>query len=135
VATFIEINTFAKDPTAVRALAKKLLTVSRPDMTDWETDFMQDMARREETLTTLQAEKLLEIRDDVQWVGTVATFSVRILLEKCWIARDDLADADVEFLQRLMSRDPTSAIKRRAAPRFVAVCKRLGLIEGYVDLS
>ncbi len=135
MARFIEINSFAKDPAAVRSLAKKLLKTSRHDMTDWEIDFMQDMARREEALSTLQAEKLLEIRDDVQWVGAVATFSVPILLEKCWIARADLADDDVEFLERLTRGGPASVIKRRDAPRFVAICKRLGLIEGYVDLN
>jgi hypothetical protein len=52
----------------------------------WELAFLENMSNQQESLTTRQAEKLLEIRDATQYFSTYDGFNVKSLIEKCWMA-------------------------------------------------
>jgi hypothetical protein len=127
MASWKEIEEFKRDPARARALAKSLLVTT--GWTAWEEPFLEDMQARHERLSTRQAEKLLEIRDDAQWVSSIKGFSVRTLLQTCWEARFDLDnDDDIEFLERLKANSSTTA-KYRDASRLLRCARKLQMID------
>jgi hypothetical protein len=133
VASFKEIDRVRKDPTAFRDIATLLLKFFRADLTDWETDFLQSVARSQwEELTTRQSEKLLQIRDDMQEVSEVLGFSVKLLLKGLVDARLDLSEDDEAWVVRSDERDPTS-IKRKWRGRLLRCSRQLYLID--IDLD
>jgi hypothetical protein len=133
VASFKEIDRVRKDPTAFRDIATLLLKFFRADLTDWETDFLQSVARSQwEELTTRQSEKLLQIRDDMQEVSEVLGFSVKLLLKGLVDARLDLSEDDEAWVVRSYERDPTS-IKRKWRGRLLRCSRQLYLID--IDLD
>lgn len=108
-----EIERIKRDPAGARALAKSLLAI--PDLTAWEEPFLEDMGVHQGPLSTRQAEKLVEIRDQNAWVSTIQGFSVRSLLNACWEARYDLNDEDdVAFVEGLKARGSSTARYREA---------------------
>lgn len=110
-----EINSLAKAPDRVRTLATFLLTLPDIDWTDWEADFLDSMKARIEELSTRQAEKLVELRDDSVRYTSASGFSFKSLIEICWLNRLDLGDEDdVEFIEKLKATSPTSLRKREA---------------------
>src|SRR5262249_17858069 len=78
-----EIDRIRKDLVGVRSLAKRLLKLPHADWNDWEIDFLQHMARHKgpDPITTRQAEKLLELRDDTEYYSSVRGFSVQSLIK------------------------------------------------------
>jgi hypothetical protein len=129
MASWREIERVRKDPAAVRATAATLLKPLRTDLTEWEADFLESMARhRADELTTRQAEKLLEIRDGAQVLTEFLGFSVRLLLSGCWDARLDLSEADEEWIGRMRERRK-DAIERKHVGRLMRCARELGLIE------
>lgn len=133
MASFKETDRVRKDPGSFRDIAKLLLKIYRADLTEWEIDFLQSIARSQwEELTTRQSEKLLQIRDDMVDVTEVLDFSVKLLL-KCLVeARLDLSEDDEEWALRTYERDPTT-IKRKWRGRLLRCTRQLNLIE--VDLD
>ena len=69
MASFRDINDLAKDPARARMMADGLLHMWNADWSEWERDFLEDMAARQskEPLTTRQAEKLFELREDTEY--------------------------------------------------------------------
>jgi hypothetical protein len=121
-----EIERMKRDPDGARALAKSLLAI--PDLTSWEEPFLQDMQSHKGLLSTLQGEKLLEIRDQNAWVSTIGGFSVRSLLNACWEARYDLKDEDdITFVEGLKARGASTA-RCREAYRLLRCARELHLI-------
>ena len=90
MASWIEIDRIRKDPEAIRSLAKRLLKLPDHDWTEWEVDFLEDRSRQKDEINTRQAEKLLELRDEAEYLSKAEGFSVASLVENCWLARDDL---------------------------------------------
>jgi hypothetical protein len=132
VQSYREIDRVRKDAPAVRALAKRLLAAPDADWTDWEIDFLEDMARHAgRDLTTRQGEKLIELRDDAESHAIWRGLSVRILLEKCSLARDELKPADAAFVQNLEGCG-TTAVKRRQLFRLLRCARQLRLIEPHM---
>jgi hypothetical protein len=83
-----EIEKIKGDPVIARDMAKILLATA--ELTSWEEPFLEDMKIHQGPLSTRQAEKLVEIRDQNQWVSTIGhDFSVRLLVNACWEARHD----------------------------------------------
>jgi hypothetical protein len=122
-----EINRISKDPGAVRILAKSLLRMPDAARSDWEVDFLEHMSRRQDPLTTLQAEKLIQIRDDAQFFSTYDGFSVATLIERCWAARFDLnSDEDITFIERLKGR---ASIRKRDVGRLFRCCREVFILE------
>jgi hypothetical protein len=132
-----EIDRIRKNLAEVRSLAKRLLELSHADWNDWEIDFLQHMARhkRPDPITTRQCEKLLELRDDVEYYSSVCGFSVQSLIKNCWLTRDDLdSEDDRKFIEQLKETSCLS-IKRRKLRKLLACARRLGEIEQYVSID
>jgi hypothetical protein len=123
-----EIESIKRDPAGARAMAKILLATA--ELTSWEQPFLEGMEVHKGPLSTRQAEKLVEIRDQNQWVSTIGRdFSVRLLLNACWEARCDLKDEDdIAFIESLKARGASTA-RYREACRLLRCARRLGVID------
>jgi len=145
-----ELLRLAKDPAAVRELAKKLLAVPDAQWTDWETDFLANMAecgrsqsfpRQIEILIGLsmrQREKLAELRDSLERLTDWRGLSIKSLIDRCYfkisidrcnVGRNDLDEGDDEFVANLMGR---TSIQRRHLRRLLRCSHQLGLIEEHM---
>jgi hypothetical protein len=123
-----EIERIKRDPAGARAMAKMLLATA--ELTSWEEPFLKDMEVHKGALSTRQAEKLVEIRDQNQWVSTIGrAFSVRLLLNACWQARHDLNDQDdIAFIESLKARGASTA-RYREACRLLRSSRELRVID------
>jgi len=130
MASWREIERVRKDPGAVQGIAKRLLKLPRADFTDWEVDFLEGMARHvdKQGLTTRQSEKLLQIRDDSEFITEFRGFSVGLLLRKCYDARLDLSEGDEEWITQLFERNQ-DAIRRRHIGHLMRCAHELYLID------
>lgn len=129
MASWREINDIAKDPVRMRGLAEHLLAVFREQLTEWELNFLQSLLVRgaaDETLTTRQAEKLVEIRDDLQKFPTFRGYSVKNLMPKCWIGRLDLDEPDKEFIERMCD---AFSLNRRDWYHLLSCARQLFLVD------
>ena len=82
-------------------------------------------------LTTRQGEKLIELRDDAESHASWRGLSVRILVEKCSLARDELEPPDAAFVQKLQGCGAT-AVKRRQLFHLLRCARQLKLIEPHM---
>lgn len=131
-----EINALQRDPERARRLAQFLLALKDIEWTDWELDFLQDMAAREpdEDLTTRQSEKLVELRDASVWHEKVDGFSLRLLIKNCNDMRHLLSEHDEEFVMRLKNEGAVK-LRRRDAARLIRCARTTGEIEPYQGWS
>lgn len=124
-----EINDLAKDVSRARSIAKYLLKLGDVDWTDWEVDFLDTMRARKEPLSTRQAEKLVELRDDAVLYRKVDGFVLKTLVGQCFLYRDDLnSDHDREFVERLKDSGQ-EALRKRDAVRLLRCARAVGEIE------
>lgn len=90
------------------------------------------LALRNFRLTTLQAEKLFEIRDAAELHRDISGISVRKLINRCYEARLDLNnESDEEFIARLW-RPGVSELRRDDLSRLKKCSERLGELEDYM---
>lgn len=130
-----KIDALAKDTERARRLAQFLLKLQDTAWTEWELDFLEDMAGRNEPLSTRQAEKLVELEEAAIWLDTVPGlgFSVRLLVRNCYQARNDLEDdEDIAFIVRLHA-EGTMKLRRRALGRLLRCARALEQIEPYAS--
>lgn len=129
--------------------------------TEWELTFLRDIARQSEDvmslsskerrehkfskdraeallalrdfrLTTLQAEKLFEIRDATELLSHIdGNISVRSLIKRCYEARLELNEDDEEFIERLWKRGAFE-LRRNELSRLKSCCKQLGELEDHM---
>ncbi len=127
----IEMLRIAKDPAAVRSLAKRLLGIPNQDWSEWEVDFLEGKARftGPDPLTMRQREVLFELRDDAEYVTHHRDLSIAILIERCFLARDDLDERSAEFIESLKGK---TSIQRRKLGRLLRCCRQLGEIESHI---
>ena len=124
-----EINDLAKDAGRARSIAVYLLKLGDIDWTDWELDFLDTMRAREEPLSTRQAEKLVELRDDAVLYRKVDGFVLKTLIGQCFHYRDELnSDHDREFVEGLKSSGQ-EALRKRDAVRLLRCARAIGEIE------
>jgi hypothetical protein len=124
-----EINAIAKDACRARLIAEYLLKLGDIEWTDWELDFLDTMRAREELLSTRQAEKLVELRDDAVLYRKVDGFVLNALIGQCFLYRDELnSDRDREFIERLKSSGQ-EALRKRDAVRLLRCARAIGEIE------
>jgi hypothetical protein len=73
MASWREIDRIRKDPAAMRALAAHLMRLPNADLTEWEIKFLDSISgdRTGGEFTTRQSEKLLQIRDDSEYVSEI----------------------------------------------------------------
>ena len=116
-----------RDPAGARAMAKMLL--ANADLTSWEEPFLERMEVHQGPLSTRQVEKLVEIRDQNQWVSTIGRdFSVRLLLNACWQARHELnGQDDITFIESLKARGASTA-RYREACHLLRCARELGVL-------
>jgi hypothetical protein len=131
MAPWTEIDRIRKEPKAFRALAKGLRAQFSDDLSDWEKDFLEDVAGRvaKEEFTTRQSEKLLQIRDDYTSVSQLpGGFSVTIILKECKEARLDLSEDDEQWILQSYKRSPTT-IRRKNAGRLMRCARELHIVD------
>jgi hypothetical protein len=131
MASHIEMLRIASDPGVVRSLAKRLLAIPNHNWTDWETDFLESMAnfKGPDFLTMRQREKLVELRDDAEYVSRYRGLSIKFLNERCFLGRRDLDEGDAEFIEHLETQ---TSIQRRKLGRFLRCCRQLSAIESHM---
>ena len=87
------------------------------------------MLERRDDLTTRQAEKLVEIRDDQILYTKVDAFVFKRLIETCWCNRFDLSsDEDFAFIEQLKGSGKT-ALRKSEALRLKSIATELNEIE------
>ena len=131
MASWREIDRIRKDPTAFRALATRLLKFGT-DLTDWEKDFLASIGgdRDSKEFTTRQSEKLLQIRDDNEFVTKCHDgFSVPLLLRRCREARLDLSESDEAWIEGFFERSNGISMKRKHVGRLLRCARELHIIE------
>ncbi len=97
-----EIDGLAKSPDRAQTLAKFLLALPAVDWTDWELDFLDTMVERSEKLSTRQAEKLVEIRNNAIRYRQVSGYTLVRLVRETHARRLDLAgEDDIAFIEGL----------------------------------
>jgi hypothetical protein len=132
--SYREIVALQKDAGRARALAQGLCKLSDMEWTDWELDFLTSMAARQQELTTRQGEKLIELCDDAVWYTAVDGFSLKTLIERCYLLRDELAEHDAAFIARLKAENATR-LRRKDARRLLACARSVGEIEPHQGRS
>jgi hypothetical protein len=128
MASFREIATLQKDAARARALAQGLCKLDDMAWTDWELDFLNSIAARRDALTTRQGEKLIELCDDAVWYTAVEGFSLKALIDHCYLLRDELADHDAAFIARLKAGS-AARLRRKDARRLLHCARSIGEIE------
>jgi hypothetical protein len=130
MASWREIERIRNDPRAARDIARYLLKLPRGDFTDWEIDFLESVARRsvDDELTTRQSEKLLQIRDDAEFIAEYRGFGVGMLLRKCFEARLDLSEDDEDWIVRMSEKNQAS-IRRKHVGRLMRCSRELKIVE------
>ena len=128
MADYREIVELQKDPARARSMAQFLSTLDDMEWTDWELDFLAGVGVRRGDLTTRQGEKLIELRDEATWYTAVDGFSLRALVERCSVCRDELAEADAAFIERLKASG-AARLRRKDAHRLLRCARTVGEIE------
>lgn len=129
MANYRDNDALAKDIERVRRTATFLLNLPDAEWSDWELDFLEGMAECSRVLSTRQAEKLAELRDDAIRYISASGFKLATIIDRCWRNRYDLDDQDdVEFIERLKARGET-ALRRGAALHLRDCAVALGEIE------
>ena len=119
-----EIHAICNDPPRVRKIATYLLTLADADWTDWETDFLNDMQHRQDALSTRQGEIIVGLRDSALKYDKVDGFVLKTLIDKCYLYRDELAESNSEFIERLKLAGAT-VLKKFEAQRLLKCARNL----------
>jgi hypothetical protein len=134
MADYREIAELQKDPASARAMAQLLSALDDVEWTDWEFDFLASIGSRREDLTTRQGEKLLELRDESVWYTAVDGFSLKALVDRCYLCRDELDDRDTTFIERHKAAG-SARLRRKDARRLLRCARALSEIEPYHGYS
>ena len=136
MSSYLEMQKLARNPAAVVTLASFLLKLPDVGWTEWEADFLENMAARDtaQTITTRQREKLIELRDDAKNYTKFDGLSVANLVRDCWIARLDLSEDDEAFVDALKSSSTTS-LKKRPLMRLLRCARELDLVGRFVAVG
>jgi hypothetical protein len=124
-----EVNEIAKDTRRAGSIAQYLLKLSDIDWTNWELDFLDAIRTRKEPLSTRQAEKLVELRDESVLYTKVDGFALKSLISNCFLYRDEFnGEPDREFVERLKNSGK-EALRKRDAMRLLRCARAIGEIE------
>lgn len=133
-----KIKPFAENLDAIRAEAKALLALqaSAPvpmEWTDWELDFLENMAARDsdEPLTVAQVEKFAQLRRLATLQGKVDGLSVPLLVASCTMEAEYLDDEDDRSFIRDLRQRGLTELRRRQIGRLLRCCRELGVIESH----
>jgi hypothetical protein len=121
-----ELDALTKDPRRASLTAAMLLSLDNADWNEWEVDFLENLSTWTAPLSTRQAEKLIELRDAGVLYDKIDGFSLKTLIDKLWIYRHELADAD--FIHHLKASG-TVKLRKRQALKLLAYARQIGEIE------
>jgi hypothetical protein len=100
-------------------------------MTEWEIKFLGSISgdQTTEEFTTRQAEKLLQIRDDSEYVSEIgyARLSVKILIADCQMGHLDLSEDNEEWILKIPNG--TTSIRRKDIGRLLRCARDLNNID------
>ena len=120
-----ELDALAKDPKRANATAAMLHELEDTDWNVWETDFLEHMSAWRSTLSTRQAEVLIELRDASVLLDKMRGFSLKALIDRLWMYRDELTEeSDVEFVSQLKESGAAKLRKRQAA-KLLAIARKI----------
>lgn len=119
-----EIHAICNDPPRVRKIATYLLALADTEWTDWEIDFLNDMQHRQDPLSTRQGEIIVDLRDSVLKYDKVDGFVLKTLIDKCYMCRDELAESNSDFIERLKLAGAT-VLKKFEAQRLLQCARNL----------
>jgi hypothetical protein len=130
VATWKEIAETRRDPRRARKIARFLLRFHKDNLTEWELEFIEKVARRnvELDLSTSQSEKLLQVRDAQEKIESTRGFNVAAVLKQCWEARLDLDEDDEAWITRIYARSP-STVRQGESGGLLRIAGLLRIIE------
>ena len=123
-----EIHAIQKNPARARSIAQFLCTLDDVEWTDWELDFLENLSGWDDELSTRQGEKLIELRDEAIWYASVDGFSLKVLIGRCYLCRDELSEQDAAFIERLKTSGATK-LRRKEARRLIRCARAAGEIE------
>lgn len=123
--------TFLRDIAEQSAEAMSLSSKERKEFKFSKDRAEALLALRDFRLTTLQAEKLFDIRDATELHRDISGISVRNLINRCYEARLDLSEGDEEFIERLWKRG-VSEVRRNDLSRLTRCSKQLGELENHM---
>ncbi len=126
------MKSLAEDGAGVRALARSLLLMAH-DWTDWEAEFLDDMAIRDtpEPLSMRQREILSELKAAAERHAKINGFSVPSLIASTWaerLALDD--DDDIAFIEALRASGARTVTGRQKG-RLLRLARLVGIIEDH----
>jgi hypothetical protein len=120
-----ELDALAKDTKRANATAAMLLELEDTDWNGWESDFLENMSACRSTLSTRQAEVLIELRDASVLLDKMRGFSLKALIDRLWMYRDELTEeGDVEFVCQLKESGAAKLRKRQAA-KLLAIARKI----------
>jgi hypothetical protein len=132
MASWLEIDRVRKDAAAFKDLAHGLLADPLYDRSEFADGFLADISRYPRAeLTTRQGEILLQLRDEAEIHLDIRGLSVAALIEKCYLARDELDLEDVKRIEALKASGRCSVTGRQIG-WFKRICKQLGEMEPYL---
>jgi hypothetical protein len=115
----------------MRALAAHLLGLPNGELTEWEIKFLGSIAsdRTTEEFTTRQAEKLMQIRDESEYVSEIGydRLSVKLLIEDCKLGHMNLREEYEDWI--LSIPKGTTSIRRRYVGRLLQCARDLKNID------
>ena len=131
MASWAEIENLRKDADGARRLCRGLLNGSASALSDTAETFLESIEARHylDELSTRQAEVILEIRDEVQFVTVTRDgLSVATLIARCHALRDELADPDKEWIEAIFTSS-RSTVRRKDIGRLLRCSRSLGLFD------
>ena len=121
------LRSVAEQADATLALSRKQRKQMKDSLLVEETR----LALRDFRLTTLQAEKLLEIRDATMLYRDVGGISVRKLINQCHLSRFELDGDDEQFIDQLW-QSGVGELRRNDLARLKRCSVQLGELEDYM---
>jgi hypothetical protein len=133
MASWREIEAIKRDRAEAHRVIANVMALGGDVLSDWETEFGGDLGDwlNDRDLTTPQAEKLLQIRNQRQLVRTFDGFNIGSLIQQCYEARLDLNERDEERITRLRAISP-DAISRERLPWLLYCARQLELIDEWL---
>jgi hypothetical protein len=76
-----------------------------------------------------QREKLVELRDNAEYITHYRGLSIKALSDKCYLGRVDMDEGDADFIEKLRGQP---SIQKRKLGRFLRCCRQLNEIETHM---
>lgn len=127
-----EMRSLASDPARVRSAAHLTLKLLGTEITEGAEEFLTRLSSYDgaSELTTRQLEFFYSLREQSTRRSKVGEYSAKLLVQKAYEARFDLAHyEDEEWIEEQHGRGAAIALSNNQWRRLFALCRELHLIE------